>query len=99
MLVALLMEKGTRAARINLSVLGRRQAILPRLLDWKEASLGHPLVEERLSGLPAGAFGSFERIQLHNLLAANLHVGGEITGAAFPLDLWFWAGLAENAFR
>lgn len=56
-----------------------------------------PLVANRLSGLPAGAFGSLQWIQLHNLLAAGLDVGGEITGAIFPLDLWFWAGLAVNA--
>ena len=59
----------------------------------------HPLVENQLSGLPARAFGSLQGIQLHNLLAAGLYVGGEITGAVFPLDLWFWAGLAINALR
>jgi hypothetical protein len=63
-----------------------------------EASLSRPLVENRLSGLPAGTFGSLKRVQLHNLLGAGRHVGGEITRAVFPLDLWFWAGLAINAF-
>ena len=52
-----------------------------------------------LLGLPAGTLGSFKRIQLHHLLGTGLHVGCEITGAVFPLDLWFWAGLAINALR
>jgi len=61
--------------------------------------IGHPLVENQLSGLSARTLGSLQGIQLHNLFAARLYVGGEITGAVFPLALWFWAGLAINALR
>jgi hypothetical protein len=57
------------------------------------------LGEKRLFGLPAGTFGSLKRIQLHNLFCTGLHVGCQITGAVFPFDLWFWAGLAVNALR
>jgi len=68
-------------------------------LKWAQPKgYNHPWLEKRLSGLPAGTLGSFKRIKLHNLLGTELHVGGEITGAVFPLELWFWAGLAINAF-
>jgi len=64
-----------------------------------KASLIHPFVENPFSGLPAGTLGSLEGIQLHNLLGVGLHMGAEITRTVFPLDFWFWAGLAINALR
>jgi len=77
----------------------RAHFTLAGLNGGQHKRIGHPLVENQLSGLPARTFGSLQGIQLHNLLAAGLDVGGEITRAVFPLDLWFWAGLAINALR
>jgi hypothetical protein len=57
------------------------------------------LVENQLYGLPARTFGSLQGIELHNFFATRVNVGGEIAGAVFPLDLWFWAGLTINAMR
>ena len=51
------------------------------------------------SGLPARTLGCLQRVQLHHLLGSGLDVGGEITGAVFPLDLWVGAGLAIDALR
>ena len=80
--------------------MGRRaQLTLAGLNGGQPRRFRHPLVEDRLSDLPARTFGSLQGIQLHDLLGSGLHVGGEITGAVFPLDLWFWAGLAINALR
>jgi hypothetical protein len=77
----------------------RGHLTLAGLNEGQPKRFSHPLVEDRLSGLPPRTFGSLQGIQLHNLLGSGLHVGGEITGAVFPLDLWFWAGLAINALR
>jgi hypothetical protein len=95
-----LINKGIDAKCDDLRVSRVREGELhPPWAEWAQPEhYNHPLVEKRLSGLPAGTFGSFERIQLHDLFGTGLHVGGEITGAVFPLDLWFWAGLAINAF-
>lgn len=53
----------------------------------------------QFSSLPARTFGSLQGIKLHRLLVSGLDVGGEITGAVFPLNLWLGAGLAINALR
>ena len=48
--------------------------------------------------LPTRAFGSLQGVELHHFLGSRLDVGGEIAGAAFPLDLGVGAGLAIGAF-
>ena len=86
-------------AFLSLSLMRSRAHFTLAGLKWaRPKGYNQPWLEKRLSGLPAGTFGSFKRIQLHNLLGTELDVGGEITGAVFPLELWFWAGLAINAF-
>ena len=96
----LVINKGTEAKCDDLRApSGHEGALHPRWPEWAQPKrYNHPWLGKRLSGLPAGTLGSFKRIQLHNLLGTGLHVGGEITGAVFPLELWFWAGLAINAF-
>ena len=99
-------KKGTEAKFDDLSVPSAHGAMRKRayfalagLNGGQPKHFSHPLVKDQLSGLPARTFGSLQGIQLHNLLGSQLHVGGEITGAIFPLDLWFWAGKAINALR
>jgi hypothetical protein len=78
---------------------GRAHFSLAGLENSQLEPIDDPLVENQLSGLPARTFRSLQGIQLHNFFASRFNVGGEITGAVFPLDLWFWAGLAINALR
>jgi len=99
--LTLVTKKGTEAKCNYLRglVAMRAHFTLAGLNGGQPKHFSHPLVEDQLSGLPARTLGSLQGIELHNLLGTELHVGGEIAGAVFPLDLRFWAGLAINALR
>jgi hypothetical protein len=96
----LIIHPTSRLAAQRASPLQRRAHFTLAGIDGGQPKgFSHPLVEDQFSGLPARSFGSLQGIQLHNLLGTELHVGGKVAGAVFPLDLRFWAGLAINALR
>ena len=55
------------------------------------------LIPGYFPGLSSRALGSFQGVELHQLLGPCLDMGGEIAGAILPFGLWIGVGLTINA--